>query len=135
MQLFIIVGAVLYVWNVSYQKKSGYEQRIETKSHNQRHQGGVKVKRILKDFSKIKLRMQSQFILIFIGPMQFLLSLIHSQRDTIHLNMPFMRFIVHVGDGQFSDILLEVVSPAPSITIIIGGGRGQRRENVPSRGV
>ena len=40
--------------------------------------------------------------------------------------MPFVLLIVHVGDGQlsFSDILLEVVSPAPSITIITGGGRG-----------
>ena len=40
--------------------------------------------------------------------------------------MPVVLLTVHVGDGQLSflDILLEVVCPAPSITIIIGGGRG-----------
>lgn len=55
-----------------------------------------------------------------------LLLLIHSQRDTIHLDMSFVLPFVHVGDGQvsFLDILLEVACPAPSVTIIVGGGRG-----------
>ena len=49
-EVFIIVSAVLHVWNVSYQKRD-LAMSKEQKS-NQSDQGGVKIKHILKDFLK-----------------------------------------------------------------------------------